>query len=149
GGSRAGSVQGRTRAGYALGLLKRGALVRPVSKPGLTRAVGPPDRAVEAGEDNAVMVAVGDEQPVLCRQHLAGEAQRSRRFADLLERDRRGRRMKQTPLLELLQHAGDERIELLEGQFALVLSDDATLRVDEHQRRPGPAAEALDRKSVV
>src|SRR5437870_2494449 len=51
--------------------------------------------------------------------------------------------MKQTPLLEHLQHAGGERIELLEGQFALVLSDDATLRVDEHQRRPGPAAEAL------
>src|SRR6202022_320934 len=51
--------------------------------------------------------------------------------------------MEQTALLELFQHPPDDGIELFEGQFALVLADDAAFRVDEHQRGPSPAAELV------
>jgi hypothetical protein len=43
-------------------LLKRGSIGRPISQSRLTTAIGPPDRAVESGRDDTVMVAVGDEQ---------------------------------------------------------------------------------------
>jgi len=144
------NVQPRAQSRHALRLLKLGAVRRPITKPRDTGAVGPLDRAVQPGGDDAVMVAVGDEQRVPNRQYLAGEAQGAGRLANFLERDGRRSRMKQTAVLELLQHPGDDRIELFEGQFALVLSDDAALRVDEHQGRPGTPAEALpDRKVPV
>src|SRR5207249_2898727 len=40
-------------------------------------------------------------------------------------------------------YPANQRIELLEGQFTLVLADDAALRVDEHQGRPGAAAKLV------
>ena len=89
------------------------------------------------------MVGVRDIERVVGRQHLAGKFQPARRLLDLLELDRGGVRVEDAALLEFLQHAANERIELFEGQLTLVLSDDAALRVDEHQRRPGAAAELV------
>jgi len=70
-------------------------------------------------------------------------------FPDVLEINRCRLRVEDPALLEFLQHALHDRIELLEGQLALVLADDPALRVDEHQRRPGAAATLVPNGKVA
>jgi hypothetical protein len=71
--------------------------------------------ATKSVEPDAVMVGVGDEQPVLGCQDFAREAQGAGGFADLFQRDRRLSGIEQTALLELPEHARNDGIELFEG----------------------------------
>jgi hypothetical protein len=49
--------------------------------------------------------------------------------------------LEQVTRVELVKHPTNQRIELGEGQLALVLADQTPLRVEKEERRPGAPAE--------
>ena len=95
--------------------------------------------AFQGGHDDPVVVSVGDEQvptgPVC--QHLAGKRQRPARLTLRGEPHRSA--VDEAIAVELRHHAAEQVVEVIVGQFALVLANDLALGVDEHEGWPGPA----------
>ena len=77
------------------------------------------------------------------RQELAGEGQRALQLLLALTLEAQGSTVYQPLAVEVADNLAYEPVEGVEGDFALVLSYNLALGVDEHERRPGPDRVAL------
>ena len=99
--------------------------------------------AVQVGNDDAVVVGVGDEQSVAgaVGQHFAGEGQRGIGNGVGLEVERPA--VNQPLRVKLGNHPAQQVVKSVIGQLALVLADNLAGGVNEHQRWPGAAGVLL------
>ena len=102
-------------------------------------------RAVQLGDDDAVVIAVGNEQPArgFIGQDLAGKAQRrvGGRMAFHVEAQRR---LVQQLLLPIVGHArADHLVDLLERDLAAGAPDGIAFGINQDHRGPGLHAEQL------
>ena len=136
---RVGHEEFLTAEGHALRMIELGRGEIAVGPAHDARADCLRQRPVQACDDDAVVVAVGDEEPPagLVGQDLAGEPQRRilRFGGGQLEAERR---RVQQPLAAVV---GDRRfqqgVDLLEGNLAAGAPDGIPFRVDQDHRRPG------------
>ena len=123
---------------HALRMIEAGLVKVAVLGADLARADRLDQCAVELGDHDAVVIAVGDEQPVrfFVGQHLARKAQRRGRRLVGRQVEPQRRVVEQPLLLVVGKDLLKEPIERLELDLAAVARDEVALGIDHAQGRP-------------
>ena len=93
---------------------------------------------LQVGDDDSVVVAVGDEEPApfAVGKHFAGKAKRGLRSSVSQQRELQRCRIEQLFLLVVGNGSLKKRIERFKGNLAAVAGDQIALRIDDAKRRP-------------
>ena len=113
----------------------------PVFQSSLAGADDGGDRSEEVGPEDAVVVGVGDEESVRGGEDLAREGKGSLARAVALKLDIQGTAVYQLLGVVLGDHGREHVVERLDGELALVLTDDLAIGSDEHEG--GPSARGV------
>src|SRR5215510_15989537 len=91
------------------------------------------NHSIERSDDHAVVVRIGDEQPVafLISQHFARIRQKAGRRGEFFELETYRLFIEFVPRAEISDHLPDDVIEHIENAFARMRTDDLALRVDQ------------------
>src|SRR5690554_3220360 len=130
------------RQRHALRRAEGGGLERAVLQPRLAVADHVQYLALEVRDHDAVVPAVGYEQPATqrVRQHVAREAQWRPRRSHGAGVQLEWRAVQRAALVEHLHHARDDLVEQVVDALALVPPQDVALGVDEDEAGPRPDA---------
>ena len=135
-----GHVQGVAVQDHALWVAERGLAEAAVDKPLLPGPGDLQDLTVLGGDDDPVVIGVCNEKsaggPV--GQDLSRKRKGPITLFLALQLELQWPSVYQAPLVELPDHLGKHLVEGFQSDFSLVLSDDLSLGVYEHQRGPGP-----------
>lgn len=140
-----GHIEGAALEGHALGIVELGLGIVAIGISRDARADRGQERAIEPGDHDPVVAAIGNEQPVarLVGQDLAGKPQRGRLDAIGRQFEPHRRFVQQAVLAIVGQGSFEDRIDLVGGDLATGPPDRVALRIDQDQRRPGVDAKAF------